>query len=127
MLIKNSKFFYGYASIFREKDLNGDVILPESFIESFLKPETVPLYLEHNPKRKIGTIEKIKQDDKGLYVEGWVENEFAKKNKVPLSIGYIPNFEMRSINGSRYISKIMLLEVSFVRKGANKNAFAFCV
>jgi HK97 family phage prohead protease len=126
MSLKNSKFFYGYASIFREKDLNGDVILPESFIETSLNPEIIPLFLEHDARKQIGVIEKIRQDNTGLYVEGMIEKEFAKK-KIPLSIGYIPNFEMKSINGSRYISQIKLLEVSLVKKPANKKAFAFCV
>ena len=132
MFMENSKFFYGYASVFREKDLNGDVVLPESFVEKFLNPKTIPLFFEHNPRKKIGKITNIKQNNKGLYIEGFIENSFIPEKaklskKIPLSIGYIPHFQLKSKNGNRYISNIMLLEVSLVKKSANKLAYGILV
>lgn len=125
-MFKNSKFFYGYASVFNEKDLNGDIILKESFKEEQLKPEDIPLLLEHNPRKKIGTITRLKQTEKGLFIEGFIERKFAK-NKLPLSIGYIPSFKMKSENGIRFITNLKLFEVSVVNKPANSSAFAICV
>lgn len=121
------KYFFGYASIFNERDLNGDVILPQSFDESFLLPNKVFLFYEHDSKQNIGKLLKLRQNSKGLYIEGLVHNAFVKQKMFYLSIGYIPIYKHKSSCGIRYISKIKLFEVSVVKKPANKKAIAFCI
>jgi hypothetical protein len=122
-MFKNSKFFYGYASIFNEVDLNGDVILGKA---KWDEASQIPLFLEHNPKKKIGTIERIIQNDKGIFVEGRVVSQFAKK-KLNLSIGFIPSGVFKDKKGVRYITSLKIFEISVVNKGANKNAVAICL
>jgi HK97 family phage prohead protease len=122
-MLKKSKFFYGYASIFNEIDFNKDVILKESFN---WEGEQLPLLLEHNPRKIIGEVSKITQNEKGLFVEGKIHEYFAKK-ELKLSVGYIPSISFASKNGIRYLSKLKLIEISVVKKPANKNAFAICI
>ena len=122
---KNSKYFYGYASVFNNKDWYGDVIMEESLNIPYIELESVPLLLEHDPRKKIGMIEKVSQNAKGVFVEGFINCDYAKKN-LPLSIGYIVNKSFKCSNGIRYIQKFTLLEVSVVRKSANSMAFGFC-
>ena len=55
-MFQDSKFFFGYASVFNIVDLNGDFILQNSF--KWNKNIQIPLLLEHNPKKKIGKIKK---------------------------------------------------------------------
>jgi HK97 family phage prohead protease len=122
-MFKNSKFFYGYASIFNQLDLNKDVILGGA---KWDKACHLPLLLEHNPKKKIGVIERITQNDRGLFVEGKIIPEFAKR-KINLSIGFIPSNTFKDRDGVRYIPSLRVFEISVVKKGANKNAFAICI
>lgn len=124
--MSNERYFYGYASIFKIKDLSGDIILAESF-DGKLDPLKIPFLYEHYPGYKIGKILKILQDNKGLYVEGKIYKEFIQDSSFNLSIGYVPIFEMRGSNGTRYISKLKLFEISMVKYPANKKAVAFCV
>jgi HK97 family phage prohead protease len=121
------RYFYGYASIFKVKDLNNDIILAESFDEEDLNPNKIPFLYEHYPEYKIGSISKILQNNKGLYVEGKIEKEFIQSSVFGLSIGYIPIFKMKAYNGIRYISKLKLFEISMVKNPANKKAIAFCI
>lgn len=124
-MFQNSKYFYGYASIFNEKDLNGDIVLGKSFEEDNLIPEQIPLLYEHNQNKKIGKVLKLKQDQKGLYTEGIILHEFIPGKIMYLSIGYIPIFKLQSRNKTRYLSKIRLFEISVVKKPANVKAIAF--
>ena len=121
-MFKNSKFFYGYASVFNELDLNKDIILGGAKWDDLTN---LPLLFEHNPKKKIGEISKITQNYKGVFVEGKIHENFAK-SKINLSIGFIPHNSFRDKNGIRHITNFNILEISVVKKPANKRATALC-
>lgn len=123
-MLKNSKFFYGYASVFNNIDLNGDIILENSF--KWNKNTDIPLLLEHNPKKKIGQILNIFQNKKGLFVEGVILKEYSS-NELKLSIGYSLNDNFVRQDGIRILSDLTLFEISLVQKPANKMARALCI
>lgn len=123
-MYKNSKYFYGYASVFNNKDWYGDVMMKESLNIVNLN-KSFSLLLEHNPRHKIGDIVSVSQNSKGLFVEGYIQSDYAKKH-LPLSIGYIVDKFFKAQNGIRYIEKFTLIEVSLVAKSANIQAFGFC-
>jgi HK97 family phage prohead protease len=121
-------FFFGYASIFNIKDLNGDIILPNSFPnEELLVPSKIPLLLEHNRKKQIGIITKLEQDFKGLFCEGEILPRFKFENIVNLSIGFIVLQSENIRNKTRLITGLKLFEISVVKFPANKHAHAFCI
>lgn len=124
-MYKNSKYFYGYASVFNNKDAHGDIIMDESLNTPYIQGESIPLLLEHNPRKKIGIVQKVSQNSKGVFVEGFIDFAYAKQN-LPLSVGYIINKSFKCNNGIRYIQKFTLLEVSVVKKSANPMAYGFC-
>jgi HK97 family phage prohead protease len=122
-MFQDSKFFFGYASVFDTVDLNGDFILQNSF--KWNKNIQIPLLLEHDPKKKVGKITQIIQNDKGIFVEGLIFKEFAKK-QIKLSVGYIVN-ESQKDGNVRILSSLALIEVSVVKKPANKLSVAICM
>lgn len=119
---QNSKFFYGYASTFNNKDWHKDVVLKDSL---HISGGIISLFLEHNPRNKIGEIISISQNTMGIFVEGYIDTKYAKK-QIPLSIGYVVNKSFKDKDGIRYIEKFTLIEVSVVKKAANPKAFGFC-
>ena len=123
-MLKNSKFFYGYASIFNHKDLNGDIIIENSF--KWNVNFDIPLLLEHNPRKKIGRILKIIQNYKGLFVEGMILKEYSSK-ELKLSVGYVLNDKFIKKDGTRILTDLTLFEISLVERPANKMALALCV
>lgn len=117
-------FFYGYASVFNVIDLNNDVILENSF--KWNKNVSIPVFLEHNPRKKIGKILKISQNSKGLFVEGVLESK-CYQGEIKLSVGYVLNDRYVRKNGVRFLSNLTLFEISIVKKPANINAIAICL
>jgi HK97 family phage prohead protease len=66
--------FTGYGSVFGELDSYRDVVLPGAFTKSLAayeaKGRPVPMLWQHNSREPIGVYTNIKEDDRGLYVEG---------------------------------------------------------
>lgn len=64
--------FTGYASIFGAVDLGRDVIVPGAFAESLKKrgPAEVRMLFQHDPDQPIGRWTEIREDRRGLFVEG---------------------------------------------------------
>lgn len=64
--------FSGYASIFGKIDLGRDIIEPGAFARSLAKrgPGEVRMLFQHDPDQPIGRWTAIREDDRGLYVEG---------------------------------------------------------
>ncbi|WMS41691.1 HK97 family phage prohead protease [Acuticoccus sp. MNP-M23] len=64
--------FCGYASLFGRCDLSGDIVERGAFAHTLAGrgADGVGMYLEHDPKRPIGTWTVLEEDAVGLWVEG---------------------------------------------------------
>ncbi|MCC4296540.1 HK97 family phage prohead protease [Aurantimonas coralicida] len=62
----------GYAAIFGETDLAGDVIEPGAFAASVLRRGMagIAMLWQHDPGRPVGRWHHVREDRTGLYVEG---------------------------------------------------------
>jgi hypothetical protein len=126
--------FEGYAAIFGNVDLGGDVILPGAFKEFALNPagRLVVLY-QHDIRQPIGTAE-VTQDDKGLRFKGALvmDDPTARAahahmkagTLTGMSIGYdiLPGGEEVLESGVRKLSALKLWEISPVIWGMNPQA-----
>ena len=65
-------FLSGYAALFGDTDLSGDVIEPGAFSASVLARgvRAIRMLWQHDPSRPVGSWTVIREDRKGLYVEG---------------------------------------------------------
>jgi uncharacterized protein len=132
--------FTGYASTFRNEDLQGDVVMPGAFSRTIKKSKgVVPVLMAHNPGRIVGTGMSAEEDSKGLAVaaafslstkegqEGYKTVLEADENglKLGLSIGYyIPDggamYDEK--RGVRLLKDIDLFEYSIAATPANPRA-----
>lgn len=135
--------FSGYASVFNEVDLGGDMILPGAFAEAVAaanrknNPQFPRMHLQHalgwtnNDMLPIGVWTALEEDSKGLRVEGQLaptstaRDVHALLTMQPrpaldgLSIGYVARKATWPKNPkpgepTRIISKLDLLEISVV-------------
>ncbi len=76
--------FAGYASVFGAVDLGKDVIAPGAFEKSLKSrgAEGVRMLFQHDPSTPIGRWTKIREDARGLYVEGKLAKGVAKADEV---------------------------------------------
>jgi hypothetical protein len=115
--------FAGYAAVFGRTDRGGDVVRPGAFARTLERGAgEVPLLLQHQPGRPVGTIEYLREDKRGLRViarlsggpAGLEAAELLRSGKAAgLSFGYL----VRKASGSapRALEDVELLEVSLVR------------
>lgn len=100
----------GYAAIFDAPDRGGDVIRRGAFASA---RAGVPLYWQHDPARRIGTVESVAEDARGLRVIASLDQPVAAKPGQGLSFGY-------RVRGSahhgtfRELTQLDLIEVSLV-------------
>lgn len=123
----SSKYrFSGYASIYNFTDHKGDVVLHGAFnSDGSAKIIGLPVFLEHKPSQKIGTVEEYVLDSKGLYVAGTLEipeNLHRIISHSFLSIGFYAKKYYTSAMGIRYLREIELAEISFVARPANNKS-----
>ncbi|QED23121.1 HK97 family phage prohead protease [Candidatus Deianiraea vastatrix] len=121
--------FYGYASVFEIKDSQNDVVLQGAFNGVIKNIKNIPLLWQHRQNKQIGNIMSLYQDNYGLYVKCFIDenntnNKFIcnkiKKGVLSLSIGYqINSAYIDNETNTRYLTKIDLIEVSIVSFGAN--------
>ncbi|MGX5665612.1 HK97 family phage prohead protease [Rhizobium daejeonense] len=119
--------FSGYASLFGEVDLGRDTIVSGAFSKS-LKARGAPgvrMLFQHDPAEPIGTWKVIREDERGLYVEGVLSPGVARAREVHalmksgaldgLSIGF-RTVRARSdkASGVRRILEADLWEISVV-------------
>ncbi|NGO63362.1 HK97 family phage prohead protease [Rhizobium daejeonense] len=119
--------FSGYASLFGEVDLGRDTIVSGAFSKS-LKARGAPgvrMLFQHDPAEPIGTWKVIREDERGLYVEGVLSPGVARAREVyalmksgaldGLSIGF-RTVRARSdkASGVRRILEADLWEISVV-------------
>lgn len=113
--------FAGYAALFGKRDAGRDVILPGAFARTLAqRTAPLPLYWQHRPDQRIGWIEQVAEDKRGLRVVATIDNPAGgaaaalKRGAVTgLSFGYRARAFTRSAAG-RDLSEVDLFEVSLV-------------
>jgi len=135
-LEKDEGVFSGYASVFDIIDSQKDVIRRGAF-ERTIKERAgkgeVRLLWQHRAEEPVGTITALREDSRGLYVEGQLLLEIQRgeeayallKNSAieGLSIGYnVLDSEYDYAQGVRIIKDLELWEISLVTFPANAAA-----
>jgi HK97 family phage prohead protease len=123
--------FSGYASVFGNVDLGGDVVERGAFKEFVTNREgKVVVLWRHDARIPIGTA-KIHQDSHGLAFEGTLVMEDAKARTAlahmkagsveGMSIGFdiLPGGQERRSDGVRLLTGVKLWEISVVTWGMN--------
>lgn len=125
--------FSGYASVFGGVDSYGDTILPGAFKET-LAAGVPKMFFNHEWGMPIGKYTVLKEDDRGLYVEGEFTPGLALATDVHaamkhgtldgLSIGgYLSSKDYEERDGNRIIHKwSRLMEISPVVFPADNSA-----
>ncbi|QRM54708.1 HK97 family phage prohead protease [Sinorhizobium sp. BG8] len=125
--ISGDGVFSGYASVFGEIDLGKDAIEPGAFAKSLAKRGAggVRMLFQHDPSEPLGRWRTIREDGRGLYVEGMLSPGVARAREVHqlmksgaldgLSIGF-QTVKARTDRGSgvRRILEADLWEISIV-------------
>ena len=60
--------FAGYAAVFGRTDRGGDSIVPGAFADTLRAARPLPLLWQHDPDQRIGTVERLAEDARGLRV-----------------------------------------------------------
>ena len=105
--------FAGYAALFDVADAAGDVIRPGAFARTIAEAREVPLFWQHRPAQRIGQIETLAEDVRGLRVIARVEPGIRPREANGLSFGYRARGFRRDAAG-RELTDIELSEVSLV-------------
>ena len=127
-------YISGYASVFDVQDSQRDIIEKGAFsqiIYDFTQGKSIPLLWQHMADKPIGIIEKMEEDDYGLYVVtkiipnvryGMEALELIKSRIIcSFSIGYNPiEHSMDYDKDIRVIKSIDLWEISLVTFPANE-------
>lgn len=76
--------FAGYASLFGEVDLGKDRVERGAFLRSLVRrgAEGVRMLFQHDPAEPIGTWRVIREDGRGLYVEGVLSDGVSRAREV---------------------------------------------
>ena len=120
----------GYASLFGQADMSGDIVTRGAFAASLLaRPNPLPLLFGHETQKPIGIWDRIFEDATGLFVSGRIFVGHKKRgNKRAshiarlvaegavsgLSIGYRPLRHTKRPAGGRTLLELDLWEVSVV-------------
>jgi HK97 family phage prohead protease len=112
--------FAGYAALFGIADGAGDTIVKGAFAKALAASAQFPLLWQHNAAQRIGTVEAIAEDERGLRVIARIDapdsraaDLLAKREVSGLSFGYRARGYRRVPDG-RVLEDIELLEVSLV-------------
>jgi HK97 family phage prohead protease len=113
--------FAGYAALFGIRDAGGDLIHKGAFVRTLAEHrQPIPLFWQHRPEMRIGWVEAIAEDAKGLRVIASIDNPqggagmaLAQRRARGLSFGYRARGFIRNAAG-RDLTDIQLLEVSLV-------------
>lgn len=113
--------FAGYAALFGKRDAGRDAILPGAFARTLAeRTDPLPLFWQHRPDQRIGWIEQVGEDARGLRVVARIDNPDGgaaaalKRGAVTgLSFGYRARGFTRTAQG-RDLTRIDLFEISLV-------------
>jgi HK97 family phage prohead protease len=129
--------FEGYASIFGNTDLGNDVIVKGAFRKTLRRTgvKGVKLLYQHKTDMPIGVFEKIREDEKGLHVQGKLAlgtqagrevYELMKMGALDgMSIGFRTNPKGHHYDAKtkrRMINELELMEISVVTFPMNPKA-----
>ncbi len=110
----------GYAALFDVADGAGDVIRKGAFARAIAAGADLPLFWQHDPARRIGAVEWLAEDRRGLRVIARIADgasraaaELARRAVSGLSFGYRAR-KYRKLPAGRLLEDIELLEVSLV-------------
>lgn len=127
--------FEGYASVFGNIDLGGDIVQPGAFKETVQelmaskKVGKLPVLWQHDHSMPIGTFTDLREDSRGLFVKGRLPktDTFVSGRVVPqmkaesvstMSIGY-STLESENSGMARLLQKVKLWETSLVTIAMN--------
>lgn len=126
------KEFEGHGSIFGNKDLGDDVVLPGAFKSSLARHKasgSLPqMFWMHDPSQVPGLWKEMGEDKNGLYVRGeLVDTQLGKDMQIllnrkavrGLSIGYRTIQSDFDKDGTRLLKEVDLWEVSLVSLAMN--------
>lgn len=126
--------FNGYASIFGNKDLGGDIVVKGAFKELVRNQDgKVTVLWQHGVREPIGVAD-VEQDDVGLKFEGSLvlDDPVARRARAHMkagsvrgmSIGYdvLPGGQIEDEDGTRRLTGLKLWEISVVTFGMNPKA-----
>lgn len=126
--------FSGYASVFSILDNQNDMMLPGAFTYALSKGwSDIKLLWQHDFREPIGLFTCIRQDNRGLYVEGKLLLDIRRAREAysllkagaiaGLSIGYAPvKYRADPETGARLLEEVALYEISVVTFPANPQA-----
>ncbi|CAN5255624.1 HK97 family phage prohead protease [soil metagenome] len=115
----------GYASLWGEADLNGDVVAHGAFGDSLARTGAagVRMLHQHEPRSVVGVWDEMVEDDRGLWVSGRIEDWSAEARFASalsragaldgLSIGFRAA-KARRDGRLRVLTQVELWEVSLV-------------
>lgn len=117
----------GYASVFGIVDDSRDIVVPGAFARSLAKrsAESIRMLFQHDPSQPIGSWNVVREEPRGLYVEGWLAPGSTRAAEVAalLRAGAIDGFSIGfraikarrdRIKGTRRLIEIDLWEISVV-------------
>ena len=124
-LIKSDLCISGYASLFGQADMSGDVVQRGAFAASLLSMnERLPMLFGHETAEPIGVWDRLFEDRTGLFVSGRLIGGNARADRTErliregalsgLSIGYRAKRASRRNSGGRKLLELDLWEVSVV-------------
>ncbi len=119
--------FEGYASLFGQKDMGGDIVAKGAFAASLEKRGAggIRMLFQHDPSEPIGVWRKIIEDARGLFVRGQLLPQVAKSREIlalmregaldGLSIGFrTVRGKSDRKNSTRQLLEVDLWEISIV-------------
>ncbi len=134
--------FAGYAALFDTPDAGRDVIRKGAFARSLaqrrLSGEAVPLLWQHRPDQRIGWVERITEDDRGLRIVARIDHPNSMAAKLlrkgslsGLSFGYrtgaSSSTRLEDGGEGRELQVVDLFEVSLVTRPMQHGARAHFV
>ena len=113
--------FAGYAALFDRRDAGRDTIRPGAFARTLTeRRDPVPLFWQHRPDLRIGWVETLAEDARGLRVIASLDNAegaaglaLRRGAVTGLSFGYRAR-DSRGTNQGRELRDVELFEVSLV-------------
>ena len=112
----------GYAALFDLPDGARDTIVPGAFRRTLAErgAEPLPLFWQHRPEQRIGSVERIAEDGRGLRIVARIDNDGSRavnallaRQVNGLSFGYRAR-GFRRLPQGRVLEDIDLFEVSLV-------------
>lgn len=111
----------GYAALFDKPDGARDTIRPGAFARTLAQRQApVPLFWQHRPDQRIGWVETVAEDERGLRIVAGIDNPAGRAATLlrqravsGLSFGYRARAYRLTPQG-RELAEIELFEVSVV-------------